>query len=194
MEPLEGPRYLELRGCTVDFAACVARWPDGERTLTPTETRLLRYLSLQEGRAVDRQELLKEVWGYRGGVVTRTVKTTMGRLRAKVERNPREPDHLLTVTGVGYRFAEVDEQGAEPSVEEPRERPRVDEPTRSNLPASLPDLVGRDAELGKLAGHINDDAALVTLVGTGGIGKSALMLRFGADRSCLLYTSPSPRD
>ncbi|MCO4773844.1 MAG: winged helix-turn-helix domain-containing protein, partial [Deltaproteobacteria bacterium] len=184
MEPLEGPRYLELRGCTVDFAACVARWPDGERTLTPTETRLLRYLSLQEGRAVDRQELLKEVWGYRGGVVTRTVKTTMGRLRAKVERNPREPDHLLTVTGVGYRFADLAEQGGEPSVEEPRHTESSDdEPTRHNLPSVASELVGRDTELGKLRDQVQNGATLVTLVGTGGIGKSALMLRFGADEA-----------
>ena len=71
-EPTDGPRYLELLACAIDFAARVARWPDGERSLTPTETKLLRYLSQQEGRAVDRQELLKEVWGYRGGVITTT--------------------------------------------------------------------------------------------------------------------------
>lgn len=178
MDPLEGPRYLELTGCTVDFAACVARWPDGERTLTPTETRLLRYLSLQQGRAVDRQELLKEVWGYRGGVVTRTVKTTMGRLRAKVERNPRDPEHLLTVTGVGYRFAASGE--AEATAVAAPAAPSVEEPTRSNLPSALPSLVGRDSELDLLDEHLAKRARLVTLVGTGGIGKSALMLRFAA--------------
>jgi len=181
MEPLQGPRYLELRGCTVDFAACVARWPDGERTLTPTETRLLRYLSTQEGRAVERQELLREVWGYRGGVVTRTVKTTMGRLRAKVERDPREPDHLLTVTGVGYRFAEVSELSGEPSVDEPGHIEETDEPTRSNLPSTSRPLFGRDEELGRLVGKARGGARLVTLVGTGGIGKSALMLHYAND-------------
>jgi len=181
MELLGGPRYLELRGCVVDFAACVARWPDGERTLTPTETRLLRYLSLQEGRAVERQELLREVWGYRGGVVTRTVKTTMGRLRAKVERDPREPDHLLTVTGVGYRFAELAELAGEPSANEPRPTMPADEPTRSNLPSALAELVGREEQLTRLTENVQSGARLVTLVGTGGIGKSALMLRFAAN-------------
>lgn len=181
MEPLDGPRYLELLGCTIDFAACVARWPDGERTLTPTETRLLRYLSLQKGRAVDRQELLKEVWGYRGGVVTRTVKTTMGRLRAKVERNPRDPDHLLTVTGVGYRFAGADESEAAPAPEPTSEAPEEDAPTRHNLPATATALVGREVELGRLRAHLDGGARLVTIVGTGGIGKTALLLRFATD-------------
>ena len=190
-EPLDEPRYLELLACTIDFAARVARWPDGERSLTPTETKLLRYLSTQEGRAVDRQELLKEVWGYRGGVITRTVKTTMGRLRSKVERNPRDPDHLLTVTGVGYRFAAAPTEAvAEARVEAATWADAMvpsggaeddDQPTRSNLPANPAELVGRDAAVQRLTGLIDGGARLVTVVGPGGIGKTSLAVRHGLD-------------
>ena len=182
-------RYIELLACTIDFAARVARWPDGERSLTPTETKLLRYLSTQEGRAIDRQELLKEVWGYRGGVITRTVKTTMGRLRGKVERDPREPDHLLTVTGVGYRFAAaptdaVAEARVESATWADQVGPRMgeeddDQPTRSNLPSVTAELVGRDAELARLGSLIDGGARLVTVVGPGGIGKTSLAIRHG---------------
>ncbi len=187
-ETTEGPRYLELLACAIDFAARVARWPDGERSLTPTETKLLRYLSQQEGRAVDRQELLKEVWGYRGGVITRTVKTTMGRLRGKVERDPREPDHLLTVTGVGYRFAAAPTEAvAEARVEAATWADAVaprghehddDQPTRSNLPSHVPDLIGREGELSRLSSVIEGGARLVTVVGPGGIGKTSLATRY----------------
>ena len=115
--PANTPRRLELAACTVDLAASAARWPDGERSLTPTETRLLAWLVAQEGRIVSQRELLREVWGYRGGVVSRTVKTTMARLRAKIERDPSSPDHLLTAVGAGYRFAPGDPRPEEDTVD-----------------------------------------------------------------------------
>lgn len=179
-------RYLDLLACRVDLAARLARWPDGDRTLTPTETRLLTYLVEQEGRAVPRQELLKEVWGYRGGVVTRTVKTTVGRLRNKIERSPGEPEHLHTAVGVGYRFElappEAVQQAREasiadllaPAVEEPT---RVD--TRTNLPPPTRPLVGRTDALEALEAA---RAPLVTVTGPAGVGKSALLHAWASAR------------
>ena len=56
--------------------------------LSPTECRLLRYLAAATGPA-DQHELLEQVWGYAPGVRTRTVKTTVSRIRAKIELDPR---------------------------------------------------------------------------------------------------------
>ena len=100
----EEGRRLELSACDVDLAGLVARWPDGDRALRPMEAKLLAFLASSGGRVVDRADLLREVWGYRGGVVSRTVKVTISRLRSKIERDPSSPEHLVTVPGAGYRF------------------------------------------------------------------------------------------
>lgn len=78
---------------------------DGEEiALTTQEARCLAYLAERAGRSVDREDLLRDVWGYRGGVVTRSVDNTVLRLRAKIEADPARPRHVLTVQGTGYRF------------------------------------------------------------------------------------------
>ncbi len=163
------PRAIRLTGCTLDLHACVARWPDEDRTLTPTETRLVAYLISEGGRVVDKRELLKEVWGYRGGVVSRTVKTTMGRLRAKIERDPSRPDHLLTVSTAGYRYRAPDPGAPRPSPAPPA---RIAPPVASPLPEVGP-LVGRDADVEALL-QASAKNRLVSLVGPAGVGKSSL--------------------
>lgn len=72
--------------------------------LTTKEAELLTYLRDQAPRVVSREELLVQVWGYAPGVNSRAVDKTMNRLRAKVERVPSEPDHLLSEHGAGYRL------------------------------------------------------------------------------------------
>lgn len=72
--------------------------------LTSREADLLRYLGSNPGRVVPRQELLTEVWGYADAVLSRASDNVVRRLRDKIERDPRRPDHVLTVFGVGYRF------------------------------------------------------------------------------------------
>jgi DNA-binding response OmpR family regulator len=72
--------------------------------LTRLEARLLAHLVLHAERVVDRTELLQEVWGYPAAVQTRTVESTIRRLRQKIERDPGEPKHILSVYGQGYRF------------------------------------------------------------------------------------------
>ncbi len=72
--------------------------------LTTREAALLSYLATRPGRAVERSDLMREVWNYAGGVVTRTIDNTVARLRAKIEVDPSHPRHLITVHGVGYRF------------------------------------------------------------------------------------------
>lgn len=95
---------VHLEACIVDLGKQVADANGDLRTLSTKEAELLAYLSARPGRSVSRQELLSEVWGYRGNPQTRTIDNTMLRLRSKVEHDPARPRHLLTVHGTGYRF------------------------------------------------------------------------------------------
>ena len=72
--------------------------------ITPTEFRLLSLLASRSGEVQPRETLLRDVWGYEPTLDTRTVDTTVQRLRAKLGQ---AADHLETVRGVGYRFIEL---------------------------------------------------------------------------------------
>ena len=78
----------------------------GERTvaLTPKAYELMLALIRRQGAVATRVELLREVWGSAGDVQTRTVDAHMAELRRKLEENPADPRHFLTVWKVGYRF------------------------------------------------------------------------------------------
>lgn len=89
----------------VDLAAH-AVYRDGEPVhLTPTEFKLLARLVRSAGKVVTHRQLLADVWGPEYTEHTHYLRLYMGQLRAKIERNPAEPRHLLTETGVGYRLA-----------------------------------------------------------------------------------------
>lgn len=79
----------------------------GERAvqLTPREAGVLSWLMAHADQPVSRRTLLREVWGYRGARSTRVVDMTVARLRRKIEPDPAAPTHLLTVHGLGYRYA-----------------------------------------------------------------------------------------
>lgn len=72
--------------------------------LTAREFQLLRYLLEHSGSTVSRAELLRSVWGYDAGTFTRTVDTHVGSLRQKLEENPKRPEIITTVSGVGYKL------------------------------------------------------------------------------------------
>jgi two-component system KDP operon response regulator KdpE len=73
--------------------------------LTPTEYKLLARLVRSAGRVVTHRQLLGDVWGPEYTEHTHYLRLYMGQLRAKIERDPAEPRHLLTETGIGYRLA-----------------------------------------------------------------------------------------
>ena len=73
--------------------------------LTPTEFKLLARLVRSAGKVVTHRQLLADVWGPEYTEHTHYLRLYMAQLRAKIERNPAEPHHLLTETGVGYRLA-----------------------------------------------------------------------------------------
>jgi two-component system alkaline phosphatase synthesis response regulator PhoP len=72
--------------------------------LSAKEYQLLAYFIRHRDQVLSRERLLKDVWGYRGLPVTRTVDVHVGSLRRKLEMNRRRPRHFLTVRGRGYRF------------------------------------------------------------------------------------------
>ena len=72
--------------------------------LSAREFKLLRYFVEHRGAALSRDELLNEVWGYNAMPSTRTVDVHVAWLRQKLEDNPKHPEHILTVHGLGYKF------------------------------------------------------------------------------------------
>jgi two-component system alkaline phosphatase synthesis response regulator PhoP len=80
---------------------------EGQRVeLTPMEFGLLNALIARRGATASRLDLLREVWGHSAAVVTRTVDTHIAELRRKLERDPAQPEHILTVRKVGYRWSD----------------------------------------------------------------------------------------
>jgi len=73
--------------------------------LTPTEFDLLAYLARHPGQVFTRLQLLREVQGYTYDSFARTIDTHVKNLRRKIEADPKNPHYILTVHGVGYRFA-----------------------------------------------------------------------------------------
>jgi two-component system alkaline phosphatase synthesis response regulator PhoP len=72
--------------------------------LSAREFQLLRYFVEHRGAALSRDELLNEVWGYQAMPSTRTVDVHVAWLRQKIEANPKRPQYIQTVHGIGYRF------------------------------------------------------------------------------------------
>ena len=77
-----------------------------EVELTPKQLDLLVLLASNPGRPYSRQELLDRVWGYQSSGYEHTIDTHVNRLRSKLEPNPSNPTLIITVWGVGYKFAE----------------------------------------------------------------------------------------
>jgi two-component system alkaline phosphatase synthesis response regulator PhoP len=89
----------------VDFRKAEV-WRDGEPVaLSALEYKLLAYLIERRGAVLSRDELLDRVWGYDATPTTRTVDVHIAALRQKLEPNPAKPRFILTLHGMGYRFA-----------------------------------------------------------------------------------------
>lgn len=79
--------------------------------LTAKEFDLLLQFAQHPGRVYTRSQLLDLVWGYAHDGYEHTVNSHINRLRAKIEEDPARPRYILTVWGVGYKFAEPEEDG-----------------------------------------------------------------------------------
>ncbi|MEM6929397.1 MAG: winged helix-turn-helix domain-containing protein, partial [Myxococcota bacterium] len=150
------PAPVRLYLGEVDLERRILEGPSGVVRLSPTEARLLGFLAAHPDREFSAEDLLTEVWGYKPGVRSRTVTTTMQRLRAKVEVDPSKPRHLLTVDA-GYTFVPLEsDEGGEDG------------------------LVGRQEVLTSVLAAIRARHPLVTLTGPGGVGKTRLAREIAA--------------
>ena len=102
------PELHELRcgDVVVDFRRYEATRSGVAVEMTRKEFGLLRALASRAGDVLTRDDLLNEVWGYDALPTTRTVDNHVASLRAKIERDPAAPRHLITVHGVGYKWVE----------------------------------------------------------------------------------------
>jgi DNA-binding response OmpR family regulator len=98
------PDELRFDDVQVDFRRYEARKGEKPLEMTRKEFGVLRLLAARSGEVVTREDLLNEVWGYENYPTTRTVDNHIALLRSKLEQDPSEPRHLLTVHGVGYKF------------------------------------------------------------------------------------------
>ena len=106
-EPAAGP--LEIDGLSIDQARRSVSVNGARVQLTAKEFDLLHYFARHPGRVFSRSQLLDRVWGYGHDGYEHTVNSHINRLRGKIEADPSDPHWIVTVWGVGYRFAEAEE-------------------------------------------------------------------------------------
>lgn len=92
----------------IDFKKMNAFVDGKEIRFTKKEFLILKYFIRHEGEVVHRHDLLDEVWGYNKIPSTRTVDNSILEIRKKIERAPSNPKHIISVSGVGYRFISGD--------------------------------------------------------------------------------------
>src|SRR5258706_353925 len=102
----KGPVAARFGELAVDFVSHTVRLRGAPLRLTPKEFKLLETLVRDPGRAFSRLELLERVLGYDYEGLERTIDVHIMNLRKKIERDPAQPAYILTVYGVGYKFAE----------------------------------------------------------------------------------------
>ena len=90
----------------LNFKKLTARKGGQALDVSAREFEILRYLIRHRGETVTRDQLLDEVWGYDSTPITRTVDNHIAKLRQKIEQDPSEPRHIVTVHRLGYRFIE----------------------------------------------------------------------------------------
>lgn len=96
-------RY-EFGDIAIDFRKAEVHRGDQPIELSAREFQLLRYFIQNRGDVLSRDELLNNVWGYDAMPSTRTVDVHVAWLRQKIEANPKHPEHIRTIHGMGYKF------------------------------------------------------------------------------------------
>jgi two-component system, OmpR family, alkaline phosphatase synthesis response regulator PhoP len=89
---------------SIDFLKMEVMRADRSLSLTPQEFKLLKYFAQHPHRVISRDQLLSDVWGYNSYPSTRTVDSHILTLRQKLEREPANPVHFVTVHNAGYKF------------------------------------------------------------------------------------------
>jgi len=100
----EIPEIYRFGEVEVDFSRCELRRAGEAVEMTPIEFRLLTTFIRHRHHTLSRDRLLEEVWGHETFVTDRVVDTHITNLRKKIEPKPSEPQLLISVRGMGYRF------------------------------------------------------------------------------------------
>ncbi len=106
-QPAQGP--IQFDGLSIDHGRRRVSVNGGTVQLTAKEFDLLYYFARHPARVFSRSQLLDQVWGYGHDGYEHTVNSHINRLRAKIEADPSNPHWIVTVWGVGYRFADTGE-------------------------------------------------------------------------------------
>lgn len=101
----KGSAVVSFGRVSADFRRHALTVDGVAQEVTALEMKLLRYLVERDGLLLSRQQILDGVWGRDYYGTDRTVDNFVNRLRAKIEPDPRHPQHLQTVRGAGYRFS-----------------------------------------------------------------------------------------
>ena len=108
--PPEGtlPESFSFKGLEIDGPSCRVTVEGRPVTLSSREYKLLQFLIRHPGRVYSRDQLLDRVWGDEAFVEPRTVDVHISRLRNSIEPDHENPRYVLTVRGLGYKFADAD--------------------------------------------------------------------------------------
>ncbi len=100
----EKAEAFEFKGLRIDLKSYEVTVNGRNVNLSPTEFKLLRFLSRNPGRVYSREQILDQVWGDESFVEPRTVDVHIRRLRAQIEPDENSPNYIVTVRGAGYKF------------------------------------------------------------------------------------------
>ncbi|MDD5167648.1 MAG: response regulator [Syntrophales bacterium] len=101
----DGKRVFNERGLFIDYQSYEVAVNGLKADLGPTEMKLLIFLTQHPGRVYSRSQLLDHVWGNEAFVEPRTVDVHISRLRTAIEEDKENPEYILTIRGIGYKFA-----------------------------------------------------------------------------------------
>ncbi len=99
---------LQFNGLTIDNGKRQVHIGKREVKLTAKEFELLLHFASHPGHVYTRTQLLDQIWGYSHDGYEHTVNSHINRLRSKIENDPTQPQHILTVWGVGYKFNDAE--------------------------------------------------------------------------------------
>ncbi len=105
----EAKKVIQIGSLQVDLLQHRARIDGRDISLTSKEFALLSYLAANAGNVYSREQLLEQVWGYDYYGDVRTVDVHIRHLREKIEKNPGNPEYIITVWGTGYKVREDNE-------------------------------------------------------------------------------------
>ena len=100
----ENNAVINCGNIQIDLVARIVKLNDVQIKLTGTEYNLLCLLAKNEGKVLTHQYILREIWGINFQLETQYLRVFIAQLRKKIEENPNKPLHIITESGVGYRF------------------------------------------------------------------------------------------